>query len=564
MNATYALTKYAWTRYRIFLLLLFSALLVSAIFTPLLWISRAPMWLARMTASVGYLALLSGLFGSLALFGFSRKSSLLDPTSGYDPWLLRQPIVNWKLAIIPAGLITAWISMLWAIVLLIVQMFGGQDIPPFALVIVPQSLGMSACAIAMCSLVWMPFRAAWLRIALLIVAIPMLYFVGLGAMIVFASIPEWMPWAAFGIVACYIASIAIAYSSVKLARVAAFQQTDSQQTGSQQSKFTTAAACDRAVAATSRSFPGCVDALDWYDSKRSRATKLRQVLMISPVIAILIFLVPFSSVTAIITLMFVTIIVGWTVSARFEPTVWGARSSLPSYLIASPLPTRTIAWVRLRAYLREYPAAIGVMTLLWMTCFIWPSNRVAASQWWTQLAADSASSLTPLRIVVAIYLAILVTMLGLTLRQGCVLLRGRQSLVLWTIGVVCMASIVTLISCLSWFMQQGDWEHVRRSLDDWLQWSYQLFYLAIVAKLLFDASVVWLASKNMFSWRELASGITGWCVAVVLAAVAWYALWPLGGVRFVTVLMATSLAIPLSVWFAGPLAVRANRHHQVT
>ncbi len=554
MNETLALTKYAWTRYRIFFLMLIPVLLLSATLTPVLPISQAPMWLTRATASVGYLAVLISLFGSIALFGFSRQSSLVEPTSGYDTWLLRQPISNWKLAIIPAGLITVWISTIWTIILRVVQVLEGPDISFLAQTLVPQSLGMSAFAITTCALVWMPFGAAWQRIVLLIFSVPLIYFVGVGVMVVFFSSPEWMPWAVVGIVVCYIASIVFAFYSVKLARVASFQQ----------SKFAPATVASKpASAAVSRSFAGWPDALNWHDSKRSQASKLRAVFGMLPIIAILFWIFPVSAASAIFALVFVAAIACVVVASRFESPVWGARSSLPSYLIASPIPSRTIASVRLRKFATEYVITMLFATLLWLSCFAWQSNRAAVSSWWSSVAEASASSMVPLRMVAAIYLAILVVMLGASLRSVCVLLRGRHSITLWLIAACCLALISPLIGFLGWFLQQRDWEHVSRVADDWLRWSYQLFYIAMLAKLLFDAGVVWLASKSMFSWREIITVIVGWCVLVVAAAVAWYALWPLGHVQFVTVLMAASLAIPLSVSFAGPLAVQANRHYRV-
>lgn len=550
MNETIALTKYVWTRYRIFLLILIPVLLLSAIGTPMLSAADAPQWFSGTVVGSGYLAVLLALIGSIVLFGFSRQASLLDPTSNYDDWLMRMPISNWKLAIIPAGLMTCWIMTIWTGTVIVIRLLDGPAIP-----IVTQSLGMSACAIVACSLVWMPFRTGWLRIVLVIFALPLLYFVGLGAVIVSIESPTLTPWAVAGIVTCYIVSLVFAFYSVKFARVSSFQQSNLVPADS---------ARKPALAISSRTFAEWRDALKWYDGRRSQVSKLRQVLAMSPIVAILIWVLPLSASTAIITLVFVAAIVGGVVLARVEPTVWGARSSLPSYLIASPLPSRAMAFVRLRAYATEYIGLMFIMTLLCLSCFVWQSNRETASRWWSSFAATGVAPLTPLRIIAAFYLAILVTMLGSSLRHVCVQLRGRQMIVVWMMVACCVALLSPLLGFLSWFLLQRDWAYVSSVAEDWFQWSYRLFYIAIVTKLLFDAVVVWLASRNLFSWREIVTAITGWCVLVVLAAGAWYALWPLDGVQFVTVLMAASLAIPLSVCFAGPLAVQANRHIRVT
>ncbi len=549
MNEIHALTMYVWTRYRIFLLILVPVLVLSAIATPLLMVSGAPQWLSGTVVGGGYLAVLIALIGSIVLFGFSRQAGLLDPRSNYDEWLMRLPISNWKLAIIPAGLMTCWIMTIWTCTVIVIRLLGGLHIP-----ILTQSLGMSACAIFGCSLVWMPFHTGWLRIALVIVCLPLLYFVGLGAIVVSIESPTWTPWAVAGIVSCYIASLAFAFYSVKFARMSRFQQT---------TLDPAVAASQPAAASVVRSFAGWPDALKWYDGRRSQVSKLRQFLAISPIVVILIWVVPLSAASAIITLVFVAAILGGVVLARIEPTVWGARSSLPSYLIVSPLPSRTMAFVRLRAYATEYIGLMFVMTLLCLSCFVWQSNRETASQWWSSFAAADAAPLTPLRIIAALYLAILVTMLGSSLRHVCVQLRGRQMIVVLLMVACCVALISPLLGFLGWFLQQRDWAYVSSVAEDWFQRTYQLFYVGIVTKLFFNSGVVWVASKCMFSWREISAVLVGWSSVVVACSLIWYALWPLGGIQFVTVLMATLLAIPLSVWFAGPLAVQANRHFRV-
>lgn len=556
MNETIALTLYVWTRYRIFFLILIPVLLLSAIATPLASVTDAPQWFSGTVVGGGYLAVLIALIGSIVLFGFSRQVGLHDPKSNYDDWLMRLPISSWKLAIIPAGLMTCWIMTIWTGTVIVIRLLGGPPIP-----IVTQSLGMSACAIVASSLVWMPFRVGGLRIVLMIVSLPLLYFVGLGAIAVSIAIavsvesPTWTPWALAGIVTSYLASLVFAIYSVKFARVSSFQQSNLASVDS---------ARKPAVVFSSRTFARWPEALKWYDGRRSQVSKVRQVLAMSPVVAILICVLPLAPATAIFTLVFVSATVGGVALARLEPTVWGARSSLPSYLIASPLPSRTMAFVRLRAYATAYVGMMFVMTLLCLSCFVWQSNREAAARWWSSFATTGVAPLTPMRMIAAIYLAILVTMLGSFLRLVCVQMRGRQMIVVWMMIACCVAIMSPLIGFLTWFIQQRDWAHVTSVAEDWLKWSYQLFYIALTVKLTFDANVAWSASKSIFSRREIFKMIVGWCVLVVTCAIAWHALWPLGNVQFATVLMATSLALPLSVCFTGPLAVRANRHHRVT
>jgi hypothetical protein len=116
---------------------------------------------------------------------------------------------------------------------------------------------------------------------------------------------------------------------------------------------------------------------------------------------------------------------------------------------------------------------------------------------------------------------------------------------------------------LGWFLKQREWEHVIATMQTLKTWSHYLLYSGIAIKLAVNVLLTRTATRQLFSWPEIASAIIRWSVMVFAGAVLWYAIWPLSNVDLMTVLMTTILAIPLSPYFAGPLAMQTNRHRRV-
>ncbi len=554
MNETLALTKYAWTRYRLYLTILIATFIGAFLAGLTLHHLAAPLWTVRAVAVIGYLAILASLLGSVAWFSFSRTSSMFDTAGGYDTWLLRMPIANWKLAMIPVGMITLWISMIWIMIALVIRLFDGPSLP-----IISQALGMSASAIIACSLVWKPQRFVWNGVALLVVALPALYALSIGAIAVSLECPEWLPLTLVSIALAYVAAIGLALHSVNQARISKFQQ-------SRRSVAVLISEQRESVSEIStvrRSFSKWPQALNWHDRQRAFQSRIATIIVLSLVLLFAITALPTTVGTAVFTLVFLSFFSSAVLFARIEPTVCGVQSSLPSYLATSPIPSRQMAFVRLRGFAFHFTALFFVLSLLWLANFVWAENRQAFSRWWINITYASDSTAAPFRIIVAVYLGIFATVWGMSLRCICVQLAGRHS----SIVVLVILSLITvstpLLVFLGWFLKQTEWEHVIATMQSWKVWTCYLLYMGIAIKFAVHLTLTRFAARQLFSWQEIARAIMGWSVVMCSGATLWYAVWPLSNVDFATVGMAAMLAIPLSPYFAGPLAVQANRHRRV-
>jgi hypothetical protein len=554
MNETLALTKYAWTRYRLYFTILLATIVGTFLVGFVLHYLAAPPWSVRAVAGIGYIAILASLLGSVCWFSFSRTSAMFDTTGGYDSWLIRMPIPSWKLAMIPVGMITLWNSTIWITIALIVRLFGGPSLPT-----VSQALGISTSAIIACSLIWKPQRAVWNGVGLLIVALPLLYIVGIGAVAVSFECPEWLPLTFVGIIVSYVAAVCLALHSVRQARISKFQQSRQPITllTHQQSESVAE------VSIVRRSFSHWPQALNWHDRQRALQSGIATIIVLSLVLLFAITALPTTVGTAVFTLVFLSFFSSAVLFARIEPTVWGVQSSLPSYLATSPIPSKQMAFVRLRGFATNFTVLVFLLSLLWLANFAWAENRQAFSRWWVNVTDASGTTATPLRIIVAVYLGIISTALGLSLRCICVQLAGRHRLVVVLVTLSLIVICTPLFVFLGWFLKQREWEHVIATMQTLKTWSHYLLYSGIAIKLAVNVLLTRTATRQLFSWPEIASAIIRWSVMVFAGAVLWYAIWPLSNVDLMTVLMTTILAIPLSPYFAGPLAMQTNRHRRV-
>ena len=552
MNETLAIAKYAWTKFSVIVNGFLAAAALGLLIAGIAWQVELPKYIIGGALSLSYLSLILCFFILIGMCSLSFRANSLDPNSGYDQWLMRLPIQSWKLAMIPVGLVTAWLSTVWITIALLVRLFDGRALP------LSQALAMSASAIFFYSLVWKPQRSGWHRIALLVVSLPLLYIVAFGVLFVMEEAPQWLPQASMASVLIYAVSIGFAIHSVKQARVSTFQQSRS----------------NAAVVSESPrrdvkqlSFVNSSDALQWHDCSRFQSNKPWKALGVVSLALLLIAILPLSGATAIVAFLVLALITMTLTSSRVEPSVHGFQSSLPSYLLASPIRSRSMAWIRLRGYAVEHCQLILLASLLLLLSFLWQENRATFWRWWINVARESSAA-TPIRMMVTIYLSLLVVAIGVSLRVLCIQLYGHSSVVLWSTGALLLSLATPISFAIAWFIQQTSWEHVDLELAKWRDWLYKLFFVGLAIKLVVDVIFVWLTTRHLVSALEAVRIISTWSVLVIAAAFAWRAIWPATHlpnleVPFTTVLMSATLIFPLSICFAAPLAVEANRHRSV-
>ncbi len=548
MNETLALFSYGWTRYERIAKIIFAVTAVSLALTGSAWALEFP----KLVVGIFGQCTMFGLFGCfmlpVGLFSMSHGGSMLNAHSGYDTWLLRLPIPSWKLAVIPALLVTAWLTVLWLMIAVPVQLWEEVRLP-----ILSQIMAMSSGAIFVISLIWKPQRWIWLRGIAFLVAVPFSYVAAFGCIGVAMEAPEFMPLVVIASPVCYAASLAFAIYSVKLARVSAFQQ-------SRSVKSLSVTRSNRTL--RSRDFKSLASALAWHDSRRAKLSVLGMTAIIVPVLVFTASILPLNGATAIVGLMFASAMCVLCAVTQVEPTVAGDRSSLPSYLIASPIASSVIAYSRLRSVSTTFLWLFLLMSMSLLLSLVWESNFATAERWWANTQAALSVS-APIRIILFTHFVTLVASLGLLLRFVSVQMYGRHRLVISLSIVTALSVAAPLIVGLGWFLKQTNWEEVTQVTTSWLHWSYNLIYVTLALKICVDVFIISWAETRLVSRKAKFQFVLGWSMLVIGTAVTAWMIWPAPSFTTTTALMASAIVIPLSPFLLAPVAVDANRHRSI-
>lgn len=552
MNETIVLARYAWTKQRLVCKLLIGLMMLCAFGYGIAFLLPGMGQARNILAGLGVLSIGTSLIFSVVLFEFGGNTNMLDSRSNYDPFLLRMPIATWKLATIPVLLVTAWIAIGVTVLGLLFIVAGVQSVQ-----IIAQILACSSCAIFILSLIWKPQRGSWQRLAKLCLSAPVLYTLVLGGLIVESETAlhklRWvvLPVSAFA----YVAAVGLALHSVRQARVAAYQQI----TPGVLAKATSVRSM-RPV----RVFKDRFDALRWHDWQRGRATRYRLVGMMFLMVLTTSFVIPLTVNTLIVLLAMVGMLTCTGASTVIEEAVWGNRSSLPSYLAVSPLSTMELASRRLRGILRMFSSLFLLGAPCVLLGLVWAENRAALAQWWLS-TSDSLFSVQPLKQVVVVVASVYVTSLGLSLRISCVQMLGRQAVNL-ALGVGLPILALSLLSVmLSEFIHLRQWEQWQVMWTHWQSRFEYWTYVALVAKATWATVLIVSVSRR---WPQLMAKwcavLSVWCGSVLGLGTLLWALQPGLDLQVLQAIRYTALAIPLSPWFAAPLAVQSNRHRAIS
>lgn len=557
---TIALASYAWTKRRkattvvIGLAALGELIALASILLPQGIVSQTTVM------TVLGLCVAPSLLYALMLFDFS-KSTVLDQSSGsYDPWLLRLPMATWKLALIPAGLLTIWITFFWAIVVVSFRWIGGVELPFFQ-----QAIAMCGVAIFFCSLTWRPQRRHWLRLIALIISLPLLYGMSIAAIAIEFEAPQWTPITYVVAVILYVAANAFAWQSVALARVSAYQQHPLESAAATRNDLSTAAVPVTSATATSlipsMSFSSESEALRWHDLARSRVIRWQvAATFLVPMMLIVAMLLPLTAATAWFALFMAGAVSLGVIANLVEPAVWSNSSSLPTYLLVSPLRADTIAWNRLLTIGFQFVRFYVLATLIGLVALAWQSNREIAVQWWDS-QWDRPFVAAPLRIVVAAYLGSLVASLGVCIRESCLMMYGQQKPIIAATLACFLIALIPSGLFLSWFLDQTDWDVVKATMLVWLSRTVYIVMAALSLKLCLAVVASVIARRRQLIPETKLMGIgLGWLVVVLIAATGLWMLWPSASMSYPLTLLGTAIVIPLTPWLLAPVAVDSNRH----
>lgn len=510
-----------------------------------------------------FLTLMPAGIASIVLFDYGLDQDLILPESGCSHWILRMPIRAWKIAMVPVVLKSFWISGLWVLLVLFARAIGAPAIPVFTPCVV-----FSAISIWIMVISWRPFQSAFRRMALLLVAIPILYCALLGSFATsYLQSDQWRTVATVASVllaiSLYIGGAWFLIRSTQLARVSPGGITPAQRP--RRPGPLSATPSHPADETPPIRYRSSLQALFYHDMQKTGEWIRRlYAIVVVPSIVIFALLIPMQAPSVVAALFLFGYFAGFAGSRAFANANANANS-LPVYLATSPLSTKRLAWSR---QIFPFVAALGTyLCILFLiagwTC--WESNRETWMQWAEAQSSSLGGTVAPteigLRLSTAIVLGVGILFLGRMAAFSWVGMTGRSWVALVVTIVASLAFLIPAMFALRWFLKQTDWESTQASL----RYALTLLPTLIGGLLLAKAIVVVVVSiastrQHLITAADLFRVSSRWAVLVVTLAVAFYLLLPYAFVTLTWCLAFMSLAIPLGRILALPLAVSWDRH----
>ncbi len=500
------------------------------------------------------LSLLPAAMGGLGLFDCGHDKDLMSPESGCSDWLLRMPIASWKIAIVPVVLKTIWISGIWILFVVTASHLGMDEVVPW----LAPSLCFSAGLIWVLFIAWKPVRNGWSRIGLLAIATSVVYL--LFAAVIVSSQPayiQWKPLATAASIAVYAMGAWLTIRAVKVARTSCLGIVPELGRGVEKSEQ---GDCRR------RELSGPIGALVWHDlSRKSGVIRYTLILGVIPGVILASLFLPLHVATVVCVLILFMYLAG---IAAFGSGAGGAsdvKSTLPTYIAASPLSTATIAWTKLLTVAVISLAVFLSVVFVFVGWSLWPENRDVWYRWASAQATsldvpDSAVSIG-IRWSIAIVLGTTVLFVGRMVSFLWVELIGRS----WVTGVAAivmgLAVLVPLGVFLRWFMLQTSWEGTIASAYRYLTYLPSIIAGLLIVKAISAAmATVTLSRLRLTTHKRIVIVYLIWISATLAIATTLAFLVPDRRVTFTWCLVATMLAIPLARVLILPVSLNLNRH----
>ncbi|QDV69748.1 hypothetical protein Poly24_34650 [Rosistilla carotiformis] len=566
MNESYALFRLILSSHRRVLISMISLVAAGQI---VVWGSAVlhPQWLqSNFVPMTMICSLLPAALFSFVVFDYGYQSDLHFTASSCNHWLLRMPIKSWKIAAIPVALRTLWVSVLWTLVQQGEAWLQGRESWPW----LAPCLCLAGAAIWVMGITWRPFANPWFRLlALLIVAIAFyacIAFIFGGRSMVAASWRGSVGPAGLAMAAVFYAGGVVAsFDAVRLARTNArgmVPETERRHLASGRDL----AVNDSQLAIAPRHFMRPYTALLWHEWIRIRGSAYKTaVLFLFPALLLSVFVVPFSGPAFVMLNVLIAYAGIFAASGNLSRSTIGNSSSLPTYLIASPIRSATLAWTR--AFVPIAVAAIIYLSIApaiagWA---IWPSNRAHWIAWAESYRSwfdgQDASPLFGMRLAGSFCLAFAATFLSRVASYWWIGMTGRSWFILSASVVAILFYLLPFSLFLAWFMKQTDWSTVQ-AMGPWIgHWLPTLLFVGIATKLSAVAIVAFLLSyRRLATPTAIVSVIASWAAACGTLAALLSLLVPDSRFSFAWMLAAATLTIPLARILAMPVAVAWNRH----
>lgn len=520
-----------------------------------------------------FVMLPAGAWG-IFLLDFTDDGSVSERGSGFSHWLFRMPIETWKLAAVPIVIKTCWIVSVWFVFTLCCRNLGAQGWWMMALAVPASCIGIWVFALN-----WMSTRWRYSKIAFVFLLLPT-SFAAIGCS-VSAMIPPRPGYAIAAVVAVsvviYGLSVVVAYRLLKVARVNAAgiilplgdsARTIGHEVGTEDplgSSVRAAKPGGKGEANHPRTHASASAALTWHDLEKSHSFRLKLLLMVVLPGAICgAMLGAFSGTIVVLSLGFI-----WLSAAASSSIAAscqrGQSTTLPPYVVASPLTSPQIAWSQMKASARTTSMIFLVLAI---TCLILCIDSGRRAQWehWAEgvasLPSVSGGAMeVGLQYSAAWLVGLVVLMIVMPLHTEWISMSGRQWVAI-LVGAIAGCLVFGSVSAvLGWFLVQTDYDSAWENARWWQQWLPHLVLGLCAMKLVVTAIVTTkLAQSSLLTAKFQLLIFVAWGLAALALATIFYFLIPDTRVEFLACLIVVGLLLPLSSIQAMPLSVHWNRH----
>ncbi|TWU35800.1 hypothetical protein Q31b_52350 [Novipirellula aureliae] len=502
------------------------------------------------------------LWGVFAL-GVVDWKALETAKSGYDHFLLRMPISNWRLTLVPIAVKTAWISIVWLTFSAVLTHSGTR------MWLVAPILSFSAASVWMTAIVWRPYRSAWRRMWVLGSAGLVLY---LAVALISGGGEARLPFLAeFGIaIVClvvFVLGVVFAHRSIRLARchVSGIISIDPEGRAEKTWKRVIG---QSDVVCPVHQHASVSRAMVWHDWQRSRGYRIKAILFIALPSSLLLLLTPGThsvvgtSGLSVCFMLFASIL---SMMKMMEPLSAESLPTLPPYLAASPIAASTLAWTRLFSVVTLASLFTLSSILVFAITMLWPENRHEWFQWARQLTGSDTIAGTPLtvglRATIAVQLSWSLLAIGFVAGHLWIAMAGRSWIMMTAIIGYTILFFTTQFALLWWFLSHLDVEVVELTTQwFWEYWPIVVSMLLGGKMLAVCAAVMAMRQKEILNWSQLGQVTLVWLLLVVVLASILFFLCPDSRYHFWMCCGFVAVIIPLSRILILPLAVATNRH----
>ncbi len=500
---------------------------------------------------------LPSILCAVAMFDYGHLSDLSESESGCSSWVLRMPIDGWKIGLVPIGLKTTWTCGIWLLFIATASTLGYE---PGTVPIVGPMVCASAGLLWVLWIAWQPVRTGWLRILMVVIALPTIYFLLLVSFgVVEPRNEHWQPWSTAASIVAYVKAVV---ATLRAATVAKYTVG-----GSVPEKGPNAIDVEGETRRDRKRFhTTATKALIWHDlTKTSLYLRYVFLLGIVPTTLLATLFIPLHP-GSLIVLVYLFAVWGTIATAGIGmPSHHEIRPTLPPYLAASPITSANIAWTRFCTTAALTFAISCLVVFVFAGWAMWPANRQV---WWTwateqavAIGAEQQIAQTGLRLSTAIVFSGLIGLTSVLVSGNWITMMGRTKINSLAGSILIGFLVVILGFTIRWFLRQTDWESTMASIQIGLTYVPGIAATLLTAKVVATAAAAFIVRrKKLATTGSLATVFVAWGFCVCVIAIALYALIPDPRFTLWISLGATALVMPLAGVTFLPASVSFNRH----